>query len=98
MPNIQDTQEGFFSKMINLLKQFPLVAVCVWLGYRDLTREATIEQDKKEQVARDTDRETFYRSQLLYMRDLAQEQNKEKQAKLDKLNKEEQEDGKATIK
>lgn len=94
MPNIQEKDGGFLSKIVSLLKQFPWVAFCLWMGYRDITREASLEKREKDQVDREIDRETFYRSQLLYQREQIEKQNAVKEQKLNELN---TQDGKATI-
>lgn len=86
MPNIQEKETGIFSKITSLLKQYPLVAFCLWMGYRDIKRDAYNDKKEKEQISRDIDRETFYRSQLIYMRNQIEEQNKEKEQEITELN------------
>lgn len=82
MPNTQDNDNTFFSKIVSLVKQFPWVAFCLWMGYRDMSREASLEAKEKEQISRDIDRETFYRSQLLYWRQKVDKELSEEQKQL----------------
>lgn len=69
-------------KAVDLLKQFPWVAFCLFMAYRDLSRESKLETKEREQIARDIERETFYRSQLLYWRQKVEEERDEKENKL----------------
>lgn len=65
----EQKEETWAVRIITLIKQSPLIAVCVWLGYRDMKRDA--EQTKKdtEIELKNVEREKFYKEQLIHARD-----------------------------
>lgn len=83
MPNTMLPKEGnLLTKAVDLLKQFPWVAFCLFMAYRDINRENTIAEKETAQIKRDIERETFYRSQLLFWRQKVEEERDEKETKL----------------
>lgn len=75
-------ETGFLLKLGQFIKQSPLLAVCIWMGWRDIQREAKQEVKDQKQEQRETEREKFEREQLIYYRDAKQEELRLKEKEL----------------
>lgn len=71
-------------RLVHLIKQFPFVVFCIWMGWRDIQRENRIVEKETKQEIKDNDREKFDREQLIYYRTAKQEDLEIKRKELDK--------------
>lgn len=79
----EKTQTWFIEKLANFIKQFPFVAGCIYLGYRDIKKDERNEVVRVEQEAKDKEREMFYREQLIYYRNDKKQELESKKSELD---------------
>ena len=71
-------------RLVHLIKQFPFVVFCIWMGWRDIQRETRIQEKEAKQEIKDDNREKFDQEQLIYYRNAKQEDLEIKRRELDK--------------
>lgn len=79
---ITEKAQGLFLKIGQFIKQSPLIAICIWLCYRDIKREQKEDQRQIRQEKRDEERERFDKDQLIYYRSAKQEELRLKEKEL----------------
>lgn len=82
MANEEKQPDGVIGKVISLIRTSPLVAMLIWMGYRDVSREA--KQDAKEALReqREYENNKFIKEAYIHYRDALQREITEKDKKL----------------
>lgn len=82
MAALEEKEFGILTRIVNLLKQSPYIAFCIWMGFRDIQKEIKYEEKQRRQETRDSIRERDYYEQLLYYRNLKQKELDNKETEL----------------
>lgn len=73
---------GLISRAVAFFVRNPVAAICIWLIYRDIKRDISIEEKDKRIEKRDSIREAKYYESMNYSLDYLQNELKEKKAEV----------------
>lgn len=78
MAALEEKEFGILTRIVNLLKQSPYIAFCMWMGFREVQHEAKFDEIIRRYEMRDSIRERDTQEQLKYYREDRQQELNEK--------------------
>lgn len=78
MAALEEKEFGILTRIVNLLKQSPYIAFCIWMGLREIQHENKFEEVTRRYEIRDSIRERDIQEQLKYYREDRQQELNEK--------------------